>query len=292
MGLFLKKPDHSLSIWTSFLFYPSKLLLFQMRHHNPEETLWHPQREALTAATVRYAIWTLLPCALPRRQAVMYVSVNVNACRIKQLTNKLERPSLSCSIKRLFSQRRVRNVKKRWCCTFLCQRTPRVCLWNSFIKASQQFHTDLPHFHLTLMLSHLELITVQTTESDCADVHIFSPRRSVSFWWWSVRRDKTPCSRFWVICVFHWLPHSEGSTFQSSHVRSHHTFEFNKPPHKHKPSIVYESTIKKGKSFWCWGNFQSVSSHTLKQSLSFRAEAGSQFKNLSTDRKLINKLFW
>lgn len=65
-----KNPDRSLSILTSSLFYPSKLLPFQTRHHNPEETLWHPLREALTAATVRYAVWTLLPCALPPRQAV------------------------------------------------------------------------------------------------------------------------------------------------------------------------------------------------------------------------------
>lgn len=103
--------------------------------------------------------------------------------------------------------------KNRWRCRFLCQRPPRVCLWNSFIKASQQLHTDLLHFHLALMLSHLTLIALQTTESDWSDVHIFSPRRWVFTWWWRVGRDKTPCSRFWVICVFHWLPHSEGSTF-------------------------------------------------------------------------------
>lgn len=67
----------------------------------------------------------------------------------------------------------------------------------------------------------------------------------VSFWCSSARRDKTPCFGFRVICVFHWPPHSEGSTFWSSRLRPRHTSELNKLPHECKLSIVYKSTVKK-----------------------------------------------
>lgn len=103
----------------------------------------------------------------------------------------------------------------------------------SCIKASQQFsQTSI----WCSCRSHLALIRLQTTESDCLDVHIVSPAANtvVSFWWSSVRRDKTYCFGFSVMCVLHWLPHSEGSTVWSSH----HTFELNKLPHKHKRGIV------------------------------------------------------